>query len=448
MHAQGDRRGRSAKKWAAIVAAAVVALGLAYTIDLPSQSPSPSPSPSLFLSPSSSPTPTGTSSASDSEDALTVGEGGRYPTIQAAVDAAVPGDTVQIAGGTYREVVNFRKSGSPGAFITVKAKNGEKVIVDGSGVLPAISTAARGLLTLDRRQYIKISGLTVTRSNRHGIYAGHASNIVVENSEISYARDGGILVGNGSDVTIDNNRVHHNNAAAESGDIERSANEGVTLFQVTGFEIKNNTVFENEEEGIDVKNGARDGAVHDNNVYRNNGPNIYIDGANDVRVYNNNVHDAKGQTKSGIGLAVESGGSARNVSIFNNVIHGNPGGGVDFWIGRYEDVQIVNNTIYDNGKTAISARDGTVSDSAAINNIAYGNALKSVAGIAMEHNLTSDPDFVDVAKDDVRLKAGSAAIDTASAAKAPAFDFTGGARPVGSGPDIGAYEYGATRSTP
>jgi hypothetical protein len=36
---------------------------------------------------------------------LTVGTGGTYSTIQAAVDAAGNGDTILIAAGTYREQV-------------------------------------------------------------------------------------------------------------------------------------------------------------------------------------------------------------------------------------------------------------------------------------------------------------------------------------------------------
>ncbi|MFI5959918.1 right-handed parallel beta-helix repeat-containing protein [Cryptosporangium sp. NPDC051539] len=378
------------------------------------------------------------------ENTLTVGPHGQYPTIQKAVDAAQAGDTVRIEGGTYHESVNISKGGRPGEYLTVTAKEGEKVVLDGEGTLPDTSgDEQRGLLTFDKQQYVKISGLTVTRSKRHGIYAGHSSHIVINDSEISYAQDGGVLLGDGSDYTVTGNRVHHNNAAADDGDIEAAANEGLTLYRAKNFRISGNVVHENYEEGIDVKNSTADGTIEYNSVYANNGPNIYVDGANDIQVFNNDVYDAKGPTKSGIGLAVESGGSARGVQIFNNLLHGNPGGGVDFWIGTYTDVQIYNNTIYQNGRAAIRLQSGNVSNSVAVNNIIWGNPLNDVTGIAMSSNLTSDPEFVDLNAGDVRLKESSPAIDAANAAKAPKFDFTGAARPVGSAPDLGAYEYGA-----
>ncbi|GAA3398360.1 right-handed parallel beta-helix repeat-containing protein [Cryptosporangium minutisporangium] len=379
------------------------------------------------------------------ENTLTVGPEGEYTSIQAAVDAAGPGDTVRIAGGTYREVVHLTRSGRPGAYLTIAAKPGEKVVLDGGGELPESSSETRGLITLDRQQYVRISGLTVTRSARHGIYAGHASHVVVEGSEVSHSQDGGILIGDGADLTLTGNRVHHNNAAAEDGDIERAANEGITLYQATNFRIQGNVVHENYEEGIDVKNDTTNGTIQGNRVYANNGPNIYVDGASDVQVFNNDVYDAKGPTKSGIGLAVESGGSARNVRIFNNLLHGNPGGGIDFWVGTYSDVAIYNNTIYRNGRAAIRLNTGSVTKSVATNNIIYGNPLYDVPGITMSNNLTSDPEFVDLAAGDVRLKESSPAIDAATPGRAPAFDLTGAARPVGAGPDLGAYEFGAVR---
>ncbi|TQS42082.1 right-handed parallel beta-helix repeat-containing protein [Cryptosporangium phraense] len=364
---------------------------------------------------------------------LTVGNGGKYPTIGAAVEAAGAGDVIEIAGGTYHEVVDIRVNR-----LTLRAKAGQTVTIDGWNTLPSTGSQTRGLITADNRTGVTISGLTVKNSLRHGIYAGFASNITIRNSEIADSHDGGILIGDGSGAQLECNRIHGNNSAAGGGDIGAAENEGLTLFNYSDFTITNNDVYDNDEEGIDVKNGTRNGTITGNDVYRNNGPNIYVDGASDVKISANRIYDARGSSKAGIGLAVESGGSASNVQIYNNVIWGNPGGGVDFWIGRYSNVQVFYNTIYSNGRAAIRAASGSVSDSVARDNIAYQNPLSAVSGFTLQRNVTGDPKFVDVGAGDVRLRAGSPAIDAGS--NGPATDFAGVGRPVGRGPDIGAYE--------
>jgi parallel beta-helix repeat protein len=353
------------------------------------------PGPGLGHSPSPS-TGTGTRTAScpssTGKATLTVGSGGQYGTIQAAVNAASAGDTIEIAGGTYRESVDVNKSGSAGAYITLRAKAGQTVTLAGGNGLPASGSSNRGLLTLDNSRYVKIDGLTITGSHQHGIYAGQASDLVIQNTTVTGSQDGGILVGDGSGITIACDRIGGNNAAAAGGDIGAAANEAVTLFNVSNFSVTGNSVFGNHEEGIDVKDGTHDGTIRGNQVYQNNGPNIYVDGASNVQISANHVYSAKGSSKSGIGLAVESGGSASNVDIFSNVIYSNPGGGVDFWIGTYSDVQIYSNRIYNNGQAAIRVSGGTVTGSGARNNIVYGNPLNSVSGFTMSGNVTTNPD--------------------------------------------------------
>ena len=58
---------------------------------------------------------------------------GDFTTIQAAANIAMPGDTIIVHGGTYREEVVFPRGGtSEDARITLKAAEGEEVIVTGS----------------------------------------------------------------------------------------------------------------------------------------------------------------------------------------------------------------------------------------------------------------------------------------------------------------------------
>jgi hypothetical protein len=62
-----------------------------------------------------------------SASANTIHVPGDHATIQAAIDAAVNGDTVLVSDGTYTENINFK-----GKAITVKSVNGASVtIIDG-----------------------------------------------------------------------------------------------------------------------------------------------------------------------------------------------------------------------------------------------------------------------------------------------------------------------------
>src|SRR3954468_11554855 len=59
------------------------------------------------------------------------GKRARYKTIQAAVDAARPGDTVRLAHGTYREGVVVRGAGKRYIKIVGDAAHPEKVVLEG-----------------------------------------------------------------------------------------------------------------------------------------------------------------------------------------------------------------------------------------------------------------------------------------------------------------------------
>ncbi|AHF93447.1 hypothetical protein OPIT5_27865 [Opitutaceae bacterium TAV5] len=54
-----------------------------------------------------------------------------HATIQAALDAAAPGDTIRLASGVYHENITFRKSGSIDASITLEG-SGPATIIDGA----------------------------------------------------------------------------------------------------------------------------------------------------------------------------------------------------------------------------------------------------------------------------------------------------------------------------
>ena len=68
---------------------------------------------------------------------LTVGLGGTYSTIQAAVDAAGNGDTIEIAAGTYREQVTV-----DGKNITIHGAGSGQTIIEAPDAASLVSNAS------------------------------------------------------------------------------------------------------------------------------------------------------------------------------------------------------------------------------------------------------------------------------------------------------------------
>ena len=68
---------------------------------------------------------------------LTVGLGGTYSTIQAAVDAAGNGDTIEIAAGTYREQVTV-----DGKNITIHGAGSDQTIIESPDAGSLVSNAS------------------------------------------------------------------------------------------------------------------------------------------------------------------------------------------------------------------------------------------------------------------------------------------------------------------
>ncbi|HEY3274885.1 MAG TPA: cellulase family glycosylhydrolase [Methanocella sp.] len=130
----------------------------------PTVTPIPTPKPTITPTPTATPTATPTPGTG----VITVGPTGNYKTIQAAVDAAKPGNTIVVSSGTYKENVVVRKS------ITIKAASGATPIVDGSAKQSCFYVNANN---------VRIEGFTVQNSARNdcGIYVAAGGDTLVNN---------------------------------------------------------------------------------------------------------------------------------------------------------------------------------------------------------------------------------------------------------------------------
>lgn len=129
-----------------------------------------------------------------------------YPTIQAAVDAANPGDLVLIDPGIYREEVQVTTPG-----ITLRGIDRNEVVIDGelqraNGVsvlfadgvvvenMTAINNTSNGFFWSGVRGY-RGSYLTAVNNAVYGIYAFDSSDGLFEHSYASGSPDAGFYIG-------------------------------------------------------------------------------------------------------------------------------------------------------------------------------------------------------------------------------------------------------------
>ncbi len=131
-----------------------------------------------------------------------------FPTIQAAVDAADPGDLVLIDRGTYREEVRVTTPG-----LTLRGVDRNEVIIDGEFQRPngisvlfadgvavenmtAINNTGNGFFWSGVRGY-RGSYLTAVNNEVYGVYAFDSSDGLFEHSYASGSPDAGFYIGQG-----------------------------------------------------------------------------------------------------------------------------------------------------------------------------------------------------------------------------------------------------------
>jgi parallel beta-helix repeat protein len=385
--------------------------------------------------------------------APTSGPNQEYSTIQAAVNAAVAGDTVQVFDGNY---VGFSisRSGTASARITVRAA-GEAAVIDrvsssGEGIrvsnasyvtiegfkvkgMPGFGIGARGASPTSPMRGVTIRDNTVYDSASSNIYASQVTDSLIEGNTTYGSKDShGIYLANGgSDNTVirgnlaygnANNGIHLNGDLSVGGD---GLHSGVT--------IEDNVLHGNAANGMDL-DGIQGSTIRNNVIYNNGRHGVRafkVDaaaGPRDLTIVNNTIAVKSGSTP--VKLTEDGGGH----TIFNNVLvnEGTSGGSI-----------VVGHASFKSDRNAFVNPGFSLNGGSSMVTLAQWRAM---AGAYDTGSITSSLSalFAAASSRDYRLRSGSPAANAGVAAyngrSAPAEDIAGVARPQGGAVDQGAYE--------
>jgi parallel beta-helix repeat protein len=155
----------------------------------------------------------------------------QYSTIQAAVDASKPGDTILVLDGTYCESVNISKS------LTIVGESSSGTVIDGHVDIRSDN--------VEFRRFTIRSGTGATSGV--GLDMGSSSGCIITNNIITSCNHGrgfGVWIWNGLNNTISENLISQNEA-------------GIVLsFGASYNKIGNNTISHNLYYGILLETGV------------------------------------------------------------------------------------------------------------------------------------------------------------------------------------------------
>ncbi|HEX6677524.1 MAG TPA: right-handed parallel beta-helix repeat-containing protein [Actinomycetes bacterium] len=378
-----------------------------------------------------------------------------FPTIQAAIDAAVAGDTVSVSPGTYVERIDYQQKA-----ITVESTDGPATtIIDGNqagGVVRIVANAGetpvlRGFTIRngtdpffgDGAGISTTGGPALIEGNRVTGNAGCAgSGIAAEFSSATIRGNvvsgnhpsgcsggtggGGILIGGDGTVKVLGNTITGNATAADGG--------GISLFAAGTPTISGNVISGNTAE-----------------VGRNGGG-ISLLNASDALITNNFISGNTGAEGGGIYWLVPSGQPGPNV-VDNTIADNSAGRGSALFPDGFDAAtQVTNNVLVGSGAAAV-VDCGDFNDPnppvIAFNDVFNAGSGTAYGGICSDQtgqngNISADPRFVDPATGNYHLRAGSPAIDAGRNDGAPATDIDGDQRPIdGNGDGVAVVDMGA-----
>src|SRR6266508_3305619 len=257
-----------------------------------------------------------------------------FCTIKPAASQATAGQTVQVASGTYPELVTVSNSGAPGSPIVFSAAPGASVTVSGQ---------ANGF-KLAGKSYVTIQGFTVANTSSYGFYvSSSSSNVIVSGNTVSNIASNGIYVTTlSSNVTVSGNTVSGvngvgiyvntlSNVTVSGNTVSNTTSYGIYNRSSSNVTISGNTVSDNQVSGITGygfwANSSSGVTVSGNTISNTSNYGLHVDTSSNVTVSGNDVSFAGQRAvdliKYGIKLT-----DTTNSLVSGNLSHDNSNDGI------------------------------------------------------------------------------------------------------------------------
>jgi len=317
-----------------------------------------------------------------SEDSRTIRVPEDYSTIQQAINAANPGDTILVASGTYHESISIDKP------VLLIGESKETVIIKGLGTGDVIRISSSGVkisgftvkgsgtryigpfdggndagIELDHVMNCTISDLIVTE-NTLGISLIFSKNNVIANNLVISNSGGGIFL-----VSSDSNLIINNTSSSNGG------HGGIWVASSSSNVIINNIASFNTDHGIKLYKSEDNIVKYNICLYNKNG--IFL-----LTAYNNKIVDNNCSKNRQFGIFLRL--SENNV-IANNTCEFNEEGGISLDFLNYYNI-IKNNEIINNSEWGISLRLSSSHNIVTNNTIILNGGIEKGAGIRIEYS--------------------------------------------------------------
>jgi parallel beta-helix repeat protein len=261
-----------------------------------------------------------------------------YPTIQSAINAAGPGDTIYVRDGTYHEHVVVNKT------VSLVGQSRKQTVIDGDWTGIVVRVTANNVL---------ISNFTVQHSG-WGLFDLPNCGIRLDASYCSVTNN--ILSNNDcSGIRIygfSSNRISGNNITANDW-------HGIMLYSSSHNIICANNITGNDGHGIWVHSSSANNTVTENAITANRDDGIYLWNSHHINVFGNNI--------------TANGWSGLNFDLsFNDTIHSNNitvNGRDGIYLSRTS-----NSTIYEN-RIAFNQQHGVELQFSSMNNTISRNTI-------------------------------------------------------------------------